>query len=232
MFIGLIFHALNTAGGGSIQVGIVHVLERVAYHQSHLPLRNLVLQFVGATISLVSGHSVGREGPGVHLGTASSSLLGQSLHLPNNSIQTLVACGAAASFNTPLAGALTGLCALIVPEIMGVGYDTVNQAMLGQIGLGVLFMVVLFKMLATTIGLGMGLPGGLIGPTLIIGAAAGGIAKFLRHAWHGCNDGCHITSTARRTAGHAGADRQSEYYFTRYASCSGIRHCQQSFVWA
>jgi len=77
-----------------------------------------------------------------------------------------------------LAGALTGLCALIVPEIMGVGYDTVNQAMLGQIGLGVLFMVVLFKMLATTIGLGMGLPGGLIGPTLIIGAAAGGIAKF------------------------------------------------------
>jgi len=231
-----------------------------------LPLRNLVLQFVGATISLVSGHSVGREGPGVHLGAASSSLLGQSLHLPNNSIQTLVACGAAASiaasFNTPLAGvvfamevilleytiagftpvvltrfvfgaepafsvptlqlaslyelpylllmglvigalaagfivslkwiteasskiviwqrmtlagALTGLCALIVPEIMGVGYDTVNQAMLGQIGLGVLFMVVLFKMLATTIGLGMGLPGGLIGPTLVIGAAAGGM---------------------------------------------------------
>lgn len=274
LLIGLIFHALNTAGGGSIQVGIVHVLERVAYHQSHLPLRNLVLQFVGATISLVSGHSVGREGPGVHLGAASSSLLGQSLHLPNNSIQTLVACGAAASiaasFNTPLAGvvfamevilleytiagftpvilaavsatvltrfvfgaepafsvptlqlaslyelpylllmglvigalaagfivslkwiteasskiviwqrmtlagALTGLCALIVPEIMGVGYDTVNQAMLGQIGLGVLFMVVLFKMLATTIGLGMGLPGGLIGPTLVIGAAAGGM---------------------------------------------------------
>lgn len=274
LLIGLIFHALNTAGGGSIQVGIVHVLERLAYHQSHLPLRNFVLQFVGATISLVSGHSVGREGPGVHLGAASASLLGQSLRLPNNSMQTLVACGAAASiaasFNTPiagvvfamevivmeytiagfapvilaavsataltrfvfgaepafsvpalqlaslyelpylllmglvigalaagfiaalkwtteasskiiiwqrmtLAGALTGLCALIVPEIMGVGYDTVNQAMLGQIGLGLLFMVVLFKMLATTVGLGLGLPGGLIGPTLVIGAAAGGL---------------------------------------------------------
>jgi len=274
LLIGLIFHALNTAGGGSIQVGIVHVLERLAYHQGHLPLRNLVLQFVGATISLVSGHSVGREGPGVHLGAASSSLLGQSLRLPNNSIHTLIACGAAASiaasFNTPiagvifamevilmeytiagfapvilaavsatvltrfvfgaepafsvpalqlasqyelpylllmglvigalaaafiaslkwitktsnkiiiwqrmtLAGVLTGLCALLVPEIMGVGYDTVNQAMLGQIGLSLLFMVVLFKMIATTVGLGLGLPGGLIGPTLVIGAAAGGM---------------------------------------------------------
>lgn len=274
LLIGIIFHALNTAGGGGVQVGIVHVLERLAYHQSHLPLRNLILQFVGATISIVSGHSVGREGPGVHLGAASSSLLGQGLHLPNNSIQTLVACGAAASiaasFNTPiagvvfamevivmeytiagfapvilaavsataftrfvfgaepafsvpslhlaslyelpyllvmglvigtlaawfiaslkwvteagnkislwqrmtLAGALTGLCALVVPEIMGVGYDTVNQAMLGEIGIGLLFIVVLFKVLATTIGLGLGLPGGLIGPTLVIGAAAGGI---------------------------------------------------------
>lgn len=278
LLIGLIFHALNTAGGGGIQVGIVHVLERLTYHQSHLPLRNLVLQFVGAVISLVSGHSVGREGPGVHLGAASSSLLGQSLHLPNNSIQTLLACGAAASiaasFNTPLAGVvfamevivmeytiagfapvilaavsataltrfvfgaepafsvpalelaslyelpyllvmglvigalaawfiaslkwvtetsskiviwkrmtlagvLTGLFALAVPEIMGVGYDTVNQAMLGQIGISLLLIVVLFKILATTIGLGLGLPGGLIGPTLVIGAAAGGLLGHL-----------------------------------------------------
>jgi chloride channel protein, CIC family len=278
LLIGLIFHTLNNAGGGSVQVGIVHVLERLAYHQGHLPLRNFILQFVGATISLISGHSVGREGPGVHLGAASSSLLGQSLQLPNNSIQTLVACGAAASiaasFNTPiagvvfamevivmeytiagftpvilaavsataltrfvfgaepafsvpalhlaslyelpyllvmglvigalaawfiaslkwvtetsshiaiwqrmtLAGILTGLIALFVPEIMGVGYDTVNQAMLGQLGMGLLLMVVLFKIIATTVGLGLGLPGGLIGPTLVIGAAAGGLLGHL-----------------------------------------------------
>jgi CIC family chloride channel protein len=278
LLIGLIFHALNTTASGGIQVGIVHVLERLAYHQSHLPWRNFLLQFVGATISLISGHSVGREGPGVHLGAASSSLMGQALHLPNNSIQTLLACGAAASiaasFNTPiagvvfamevivmeytiagftpvilaavsataltrfvfgaepafsvpplqmaslyelpyllvmglvigalaasfivslkwitkagsniviwqrmtLAGILTGLCALLVPEVMGVGYDTVNQSMLGEIGIGLLLVVVLFKILATTIGLGLGLPGGLIGPTLVIGAAAGGVLGHL-----------------------------------------------------
>ena len=270
--IGLIFQSLNNAGG--VQVGIVHVLERLSYNQGHLPVRNFMLQFIGAGLSIISGHSVGREGPGVHLGAASGSFLGQWLNLPNNSIQTLVACGAAASiaasFNTPLAGVifamevimmeytitgftpvilsavsatalaqlvfgaepaftlpslqlntqlelfyliviglvtgtlaavfisslkwvtkvsnplnifqrmtlagiLTGLCALVVPEIMSIGYDTVNQTMLGQIGAGVLILIVLFKIIATTVGLGLGLPGGLIGPALFIGAAAGGV---------------------------------------------------------
>jgi len=94
LVIGLIFQALSHTGG--VQVGIVHVLERLSYYQGHLPFRNFLLQFFGAAISIISGHSVGREGPSVHLGSASGSLLGQWLHLPNNSIQTLVACGAAA----------------------------------------------------------------------------------------------------------------------------------------
>ncbi|MEE8378859.1 MAG: chloride channel protein, partial [Gammaproteobacteria bacterium] len=108
LVIGLVFQALSHTGG--VQVGIVHVLERLSYYQGHLPFRNFLLQFFGAAISIISGHSVGREGPSVHLGSASGSLLGQWLHLPNNSIQTLVACGAAAgiaaSFNTPLAGVI------------------------------------------------------------------------------------------------------------------------------
>ncbi|NOX76903.1 MAG: CBS domain-containing protein [Gammaproteobacteria bacterium] len=269
--IGVLFQYLGRSG--SVQVGVVHVLERLAHHQGHLPLRNLALQFVSAAMSIISGHSVGREGPGVHLGSASGSLLGQWLHLPNNSIRTLVACGAAASiaasFNTPLAGVIfsmevilmeytiagftpvilaavsataltrfvfgadpafgapplelgsllelpylmlmgvligalaavfigstqrvaeasshipvwkrmtlagvvTGVIALWVPEIMGIGYDTVNQSLLGEIGMGLLFTIVAFKIIATTVGLGLGLPGSLIGPTLVVGAAAGG----------------------------------------------------------
>ena len=91
-------------------VGIVHVMERLNYHEGHLPLRNIFVQFFGAAVSIISGHSVGREGPSVHLGAGSGSVLGQALRLPNNSIRTLVACGAAAaiaaSFNTPLAGVI------------------------------------------------------------------------------------------------------------------------------
>lgn len=264
------------------KVGIVHVMKRLAYHQGHLPWWNALLQFFGASLSIIAGHSVGREGPGVHLGAASGSGLGQALRLPNNSIRTLVACGTAAaiaaSFNTPLAGVIfamevvmmeytilgftpvilaavsgsllaqlvygpspafavpdmrlntpllelgylvlmgifigllavaftrllgyftrrwqtrtlwkkttlaglaTGLVALWVPEIMGIGYDTVDAVLANQLGVGLMLTLVIAKLLITTLGLGLGLPGGLIGPTLVIGAAAGGLMGSLAHA--------------------------------------------------
>ncbi|MDY6993218.1 MAG: chloride channel protein, partial [Pseudomonadota bacterium] len=82
LLIGVLFQAVPAEWR---TLGIVHVIERLDYHQGHLPLRNAVLQFLGAAISIISGHSVGREGPCVHLGAASGSLLGQGLALPNNS---------------------------------------------------------------------------------------------------------------------------------------------------
>jgi len=65
--------ALPTAGGLIVgiplqfgarqaqQVGVVHVMERLAYHQGHLRWRNTVTQFLGAALSIAGGHSVGRE---------------------------------------------------------------------------------------------------------------------------------------------------------------------------
>ena len=92
------------------KAGVAYVIERLHNHQGYLPLQNGILQFVGAAIAIISGQSVGREGPAVHLGATSSSLLGQWLKLPNNSLRTLVGCGTAAaiaaSFNTPLAGVI------------------------------------------------------------------------------------------------------------------------------
>ncbi len=89
-------------------VGVVHVMERLNAQQGRMPLANAVVQFIGGAAALLTGQSGGREGPAIHLGAAASSLLGQFLELPNNSIRTLVACGTAAaiagSFNTPLAG--------------------------------------------------------------------------------------------------------------------------------
>jgi H+/Cl- antiporter ClcA len=262
------------------QVGVVHTFERLAYHQARLPLINAVMQFIGAAISIISGHSVGREGPSIHLGAAAGSLFGRMVQLNNNNVRTLVACGIsaaiAASFNTPIAGVvftlevvmlqyslasltpvfiatvvatvlsrslfgeepilriqglgvitspempwvivtgliagmlavlfirslvfftelrndwpiwlrmtiggmLVGLVAMAVPEVMSIGYDTVVDALHGEIIVGVLVLIVFAKIIATTIGLGFGLPGGLIGPTIFIGACAGGAMGLFGH---------------------------------------------------
>jgi len=82
-----------------------------------------------------------------------------------------------------LGGIAVGILAMVTPEIMGIGYDTVNQALLGQIGLSLLIAIAFMKILATTIGLGLGLPGGLIGPTLVIGATAGGAMGVIAATW-------------------------------------------------
>ena len=273
LLVGVLFQYLQPA---TRQIGVVHVLERLSYHDGQFPIRNAIAQFFGASISLMSGHSAGREGPAIHIGAASASWMGQHFGLPNNSLRILAGCGAAgaiaASFNTPLAGvifalevlladltlgsvapiilasvsatavsrfvfgdeslfdvslasageydpllyavpigiaigllasalvfglgffstqlrtwpvwlrltlagSLTGLLAVFAPEIMGIGYDTVRAAITGELVASGLVLVLGAKLMATAAGLGLGLPGGVIGPTLFIGAIAGSLAS-------------------------------------------------------
>jgi len=269
MVLALIFALLRQENRG---VGVSHVLERLHRHQGYLSFKNLLVQFFTGAIALVTGQTGGREGPAIHLGASISSLLGQTLKLPNNSIRVLIGCGTAAaigsSFNTPIAGvifsmevivleytiagfmpvilaAVTGtlvvqqvfgddpvffipgiamdsywdlpwifmegiviavlaaalirlmvIChsrapkpiaikiilaglvtatlGLVVPEVLGIGYDTVNQALQGNLPLMLLLVICGTKLITTAMNLGLGMPIGLIGPTLMIGAMAGG----------------------------------------------------------
>ncbi len=254
-------------------VSVGNVLERLHNFQGRMATGNLLVQFFGGIISLISGQSVGREGPAVHIGASAASILGQWLKLPNNSLRILIGCGVAAaisaSFNTPIAGVIfamevvlmsysivgfipimmasvcgaivtrlvfgeeafftvtsinmhglwelalmvgggfvvgifatiymrlqlgfnrfhhypvsariiaaglfTGIIALWVPEILGLGYDTINLALEQQLGLAALVMILVAKMVATSFSISMGIPGGLIGPQLFIGACLGAI---------------------------------------------------------
>jgi len=267
--LGLLFHRLATHDR---KVGVVHVMERLNYHQGYISIRSAIVQFISGVATVVSGQSAGREGPAVHLGAAFSSLMGQWMRLPNNSIRTLVACGCAAaisaSFNTPISGvifamevvmmeytiagftpiilaavsaavvtqavygsepafnvpALTmnslleipwilaiaviigiaaalfiqlvdtmgkhhhrpvllrivtaGLLmvpfAILVPETMGIGYDTVNETINGQLGFWLLLGAGVAKLIITSLSIGLGMPSGVIGPTLFMGATLGG----------------------------------------------------------
>lgn len=263
------------------EVGINHVLVRLGYYQGRLPASHLLAQFAGGALAIISGHSVGREGPGVHLGAATSSLVGQALDVPNNTLRSLVACGTAAaiaaSFNTPLAGvvfamevvmmeytifgfvpvilaAVTatvlirlifgsaevfavgdlelvsllelpylllvglafgalagtfvlslqyvtrraqgrplwlrlllagltgGLIGLWLPQTMGIGYDSLNLALAGQLGIGLALALLVGRLVASVAAVGLGIPGGLIGPTLVMGATGGLLCGSLAQA--------------------------------------------------
>jgi len=253
-------------------VSVGHVIERLHNHQGRLPLLNIGVQFLAGAIALLSGQSVGREGPAVHLGAGTASQLGQWLKLPNNSLRTLIGCGVAAaisaSFNTPMAGVifamevilmeysiagfvpvilasvtgaavaqatfghtpafnvaplqmsslselpliifcgliismfaacfirlqlsfqqfkylngtyrlllvglLTGLVSIFLPQVMGVGYDTIEATMQGGIGLALLLTIAFAKLFLSTLSVGLGMPGGVIGPIMFIGACLGG----------------------------------------------------------
>ncbi|MGE4532441.1 chloride channel protein [Halomonas sp.] len=119
-----------TPGAGR-QIGVVHVIDRLAYHQGRFPLRNWLTQWVVGLVSVVGGLSAGREGPAIHLGAAASSGLGQRLRLPHNSLRVLVACGTAAgiaaSFNTPIAGVIFAM-EVVMMEYTIIGFMPVILA--------------------------------------------------------------------------------------------------------
>lgn len=268
-----ILYFLLKAAGKHGQVGVVHVLNRLHNHQGHMPSRNWFAQFLCGVISIISGQSIGREGPAVHLGAGAASRINRWLRLPNNSRFTLIGCGVAAaisaSFDTPLAGVifamevilmeytivgfvpvilasvtgaavsravfedstpllsdhlgrmqsllelpylvgvglllacmaacfitinlrfirlghwplslrllisaiLTSVAAWYIPEVMGLGYDTLNAAVAGELSARTLLIVAVAKLTLTAAVVGLGIPGGVIGPTLVIGACIGG----------------------------------------------------------
>jgi CIC family chloride channel protein len=78
-------------------------------------------------------------------------------------------------FQPALAGLLVGLIAFLgAPQIMGAGYDSMDQAMHGQYTWKVLAILALLKIVASTVSFVSGTPGGMFAPTLFIGAMLGG----------------------------------------------------------
>jgi chloride channel protein, CIC family len=71
------------------------------------------------------------------------------------------------------AGTATGILAIIAPEIMGISYDSVNDALAGNSTLQILCLIALAKLVATSLPVGLGIPISLIGPTMVIGSCAG-----------------------------------------------------------
>jgi CIC family chloride channel protein len=73
-----------------------------------------------------------------------------------------------------LGGLLVGLLALVVPQVLGGGYDTVTNAMQNRLSWALMGALVLAKFVATIISYGSGTAGGLFAPSLFLGAMLGG----------------------------------------------------------
>ncbi len=90
--------------------GVPEVMQALILRGGRIRARVAVAKIAASAICIGTGGSAGREGPIVQVGSALGSSLGQSLHLSDERIKNLVACGAAAgiaaTFNAPIAGVI------------------------------------------------------------------------------------------------------------------------------
>ncbi len=84
----------------------------------------------------------------------------------------------AAKVNRPMllpfvAATLCGVVGIWLPQVLGLGVDSVNQMLGGHYALGLLLVLLIAKILMSSACIGMGLFGGVFSPAIFIGVAAG-----------------------------------------------------------
>ncbi|HDP97860.1 MAG TPA: CBS domain-containing protein, partial [bacterium] len=80
---------------------------------------------------------------------------------------------------TPVGGAILGLIIIICPHVFGGGYESIEMALRGEFVWHTLLLLMVFKLLATSITLGSGGSGGVFAPALFLGAVSGGAFGYL-----------------------------------------------------
>lgn len=71
-------------------------------------------------------------------------------------------------------GAVIGGGLVLLPGLYGVGYEPITELLTGQLGLGMLLVLLLAKFVATNLTLASGFAGGIFAPILFMGGALGG----------------------------------------------------------
>jgi len=122
------------------------------------------------------------------------------LHAAGNSFRRM---------NTPrwthpaIAGAMVGAVGIFLPQIFGVGYETVGAVLNGEkMGLLLLLAVMSAKLILTPVSIGGGFPGGVFAPSLFIGAMLGSAYGLLAGALF---PSLHIAAPAFAMVGMAAA---------------------------
>jgi len=96
---------------------------------------------------------------------------GHFLHFPKNTVWVQPVAG----------GLLVGLMGWFVPQVLGVGYGYVSEALNGNMALNLMLLLLALKLLAVTTSYSSGNAGGIFGPSLFIGAMLGGATGTVAH---------------------------------------------------
>lgn len=142
VFVGMIGYWLAPEVKGA---GVADVMRAIMADKGKFRARVPGLRALASAITLGSGCSAGREGPIVQIGSSFASVVGQKLKMTTTDMRIMVACGAAggiaATFNTPIAGAVFALELLLlefrtrsfVPLIIATVFATlVSRVFLGD----------------------------------------------------------------------------------------------------
>jgi CIC family chloride channel protein len=78
-----------------------------------------------------------------------------------------------------IGGMLLGSLLLVLPEVFGVGYGAINNALMNKISFALMGALIFGKILATSISLGSGSTGGILAPSLFVGVMTGGTFGWL-----------------------------------------------------
>jgi CIC family chloride channel protein len=84
-------------------------------------------------------------------------------------------------FQPVAGGLLVGLMGWVVPQVLGVGYGYVGEALNGRMTLQLMVLLVFLKLIAVTVSYASGNAGGIFGPALFIGAMLGGSVGTIAH---------------------------------------------------
>jgi CIC family chloride channel protein len=81
-----------------------------------------------------------------------------------------------------IGGLILGALGLAFPQILGVGYGAMDMVLMQQIAWWLMLLLVIVKILATSITIGSGGSGGIFAPSLFLGAMAGGFFGMVVHS--------------------------------------------------
>jgi len=82
-----------------------------------------------------------------------------------------------------LGGLIIGIMGAVgLPHVYGVGYEFIEEALVGHLALWLMVGLIFAKIIATSATLGSGGSGGILAPSLFLGAMIGGVVWYAAHA--------------------------------------------------